>query len=156
VSGTSDSGSLGVGAPQGVLSPVSRDRSALERVVHHSNPPACTTRRASGHRAVTRATRRARAVKAATSSMRGASRYVIDMEYFAEPEGSNRRSVHFGCPGISGDPGLPRATTGCGESGPATKTAEDAAFAALQPLHLACHAAPLDVVHTALKALLSP
>jgi hypothetical protein len=55
VRGTSDSGSLGVGAPHGVLSPVSSDRSGLERVVHHSNLPACTTRLASGHHAVTRA-----------------------------------------------------------------------------------------------------
>jgi len=31
-----------------------------------------------------------------------------------------------------------------------------AAFAALQPIHLACHAGALDVVHTALHAVLSP
>jgi hypothetical protein len=55
IRGTSDSGSLGVGAPQGVLSPVSSDRSALEHLVHHSNLPARTTRFASGHHAVTRA-----------------------------------------------------------------------------------------------------
>jgi hypothetical protein len=53
VGDTSDCGSSGVGAPQGALSPVWTGQSGLERVVHYSNLPVCTTRLVSSHHAVT-------------------------------------------------------------------------------------------------------
>lgn len=55
VGDTSDCGSSGVGAPQGALSPVWTGQSGLERVVHYSNLPVCTTRLVSSHHAVTQA-----------------------------------------------------------------------------------------------------